>query len=482
MSMCYSPILIKVEGKKQYMQVPCGKCLECKKKYQNDWCIRMYEALEDYHLKGVFFTLTYSEDTVPKNYVYDGHIYRSEAGYAYKGLNSYDIEGYEHDGRTINFNSYDKKQLKEFYAGKINVQYDDLCVVFNSVRKKDVQDWIKRGRYYLNKEFKYFITSEYGPGTLRPHYHGIIFGVDEKEIKSMMDDWEERFGMVSYGNVDPAKGGIRYVSKYCSKGIFEHPFCSRDFYYFHNNNDCKEFHSKHYERCLQYFGMDEPLVDSTFHLVSKNLGIGFIKDIENQRYRQFGEFELQYCYEGFCLAEDGSIIEDELLLSERKLFRDYCNEKSRFGRFEYVMAVGKEYYKKGVYFLPSEGKDIIINKVGDIYLSDGMLRTCRRIMKKNRYRFVNYGNKEQKQDFTFSLPKYYSQKMFGDTLQNIFKNIVLQEHDDLFREQLGVLASGFDGGENAAALYIVQQEQEAKKRRKNDSFRSQIKYLQKSQL
>lgn len=55
--------------------------------------------------------------------------------------------------------------------------------------RKDVQDFIKRLRYYLPNEnkkvFKYFISGEYGPnGTHRPHYHCILFGLPQNLEKA----------------------------------------------------------------------------------------------------------------------------------------------------------------------------------------------------------------------------------------------------------------------------------------------------------
>ena len=66
--MCYSPITI--ETPQGYRKVPCGRCLECLIKYQNDWSNRMLEELKSHNGKAVFFTLTYAENNVPKNYLH----------------------------------------------------------------------------------------------------------------------------------------------------------------------------------------------------------------------------------------------------------------------------------------------------------------------------------------------------------------------------------------------------------------------------
>lgn len=45
---------------------------------------------------------------------------------------------------------------------------DDNGEIFLSVYKKHLQDWLKRFRHKCSKDFKYFITSEYGPSSFRP--------------------------------------------------------------------------------------------------------------------------------------------------------------------------------------------------------------------------------------------------------------------------------------------------------------------------
>lgn len=114
--MCLSPITLKNKSSPfkpiHSILVPCGKCVECLQNYQNSWFVRFYfEAIS--HTKAVFFTLTYRPETVPE-------------------------------------------------------LVDDCGVVYRTVYKKHLQDWLKRIRHKFDKSFKYFITSEYGPKTFRP--------------------------------------------------------------------------------------------------------------------------------------------------------------------------------------------------------------------------------------------------------------------------------------------------------------------------
>lgn len=177
---------------------------------------------------------------------------------------------------------------------------------FHSVSKSDVTGWIKRGREAarydcpelfdqevsprfesrwtdsegvehllpscsIPRNFKYFITSEYGPKTNRPHYHGVMFGctIDEFE-KYFAEDWRCRFGHVVCDALHPSGGAMLYVSKYCAKGEYEHPYCKRDYFY-----SSSEFHSRDFEDCILDFGINRPLVNPTFHVMSKGLGASY---------------------------------------------------------------------------------------------------------------------------------------------------------------------------------------------------------------
>lgn len=204
--MCTNPISIRQHGitGEHCINVPCGKCLECKRSYQNHWYVRMCEQLKESG-KAVFFTLTYNEESIPLNV-------DNETGECYR-----------------------------------------------TVRKKDIVDWLKRFRTRryragLSTNFKYFITSEYGPRTKRPHYHGLIFGLSNFECRSLFLEWQSMYGFTSQSTItydNSGKRSIRYVSKYCSKGVFENPLIRKGF------------------------------CDSTFRLISKKLGFSYISRMRN---------------------------------------------------------------------------------------------------------------------------------------------------------------------------------------------------------
>lgn len=472
------------------MQVPCGKCLDCLRKYQNEWSNRMYEEYKAKGFKGVFFTLTYDEQHVPKNYLVDNDIFRSKPDY---GMESRVAVGVRKKAKEspaqvlrdngifreveIDFNTKRSPSSHQKFLGHLQKLFADyfamthrpnlethpedlpfftedlldaLCVdelscdcssfitieetgeliplrkktyqspnigvfeyrfrpiiSFNSVRKEDVQLWIRRNRTRSKRkdssfDFSYFITSEYGPRTLRPHYHGVFFGVTKDDVKDWFKDWQEHYGdIVRYDDLDPTKGGLSYVSKYCSKGSYEHPLCCKDFFYFRhparNLKDvrCSEYHSSRYEKCIQWFGIDAPIVDPTFHLVSKGLGVDWCnKDVI--RCKEFDSLD-------FIPEKPKHDIED--LLSESFDLNKYIE-------------LQKEYEQK-------------CNSVEEWF----------RLFTKRCCYERRFQTKKGEKVFSFALPSYYRSKMFSDNLRHSYSNFLLSENERLYREKLGQMDS-----------------------------------------
>lgn len=185
-------------GSKRVLGVPCGKCVECTKRRQNDWKLRLIEECNNWnHL--FFFTLTYSEVALPHS-----DIYNLETG--------------------------------EFPS---------------TGRKSDIQGWLKRNRERYFREYgerldlKYFIALEYAPdgmyvdrqgkarqSTCRPHYHGLLFfDCDPNRIKQWFADWRKDFGFYKLKEIVPTDSCpdwrehrskvCNYVAKYTAKGEFQ---------------------------------------------------------------------------------------------------------------------------------------------------------------------------------------------------------------------------------------------------------------------
>lgn len=155
---CLSPISIrnpKGNSNTDRVTVPCGKCYACLSKRRSDWCFRLGQELK-VASAAHFITLTYADDFLP----------RDENGVP--------------------------------------------CVV-----KRDCQLFFKKLRklIYPNK-IRYFLVSEYGTRTFRPHYHLILynFPTDGYDIDIILARcWS--VGFYKCGSVTGAS--INYVAKYC---------------------------------------------------------------------------------------------------------------------------------------------------------------------------------------------------------------------------------------------------------------------------
>lgn len=157
--LCLSPVLTK------YGLVPCGKCMACLVKKQRDWTFRIEQEVK-YSSSAWFITLTYDEEHVPVD--------------------------------------------------------EELMVPV--VSKRDIQLFMKRFRKEISAlgfTCRYFICAEYGPKTLRPHYHGILFDLPLSFGRTFLSDlllrtWQQ--GFITLAPVTP--GRCRYVAKYCSSFMF----------------------------------------------------------------------------------------------------------------------------------------------------------------------------------------------------------------------------------------------------------------------
>lgn len=112
---CTSPTWLKA----QQMYVPCGWCTPCLIRRRSEWATRMMHEAH-YWEKKAFITLTYADEYMP-------------------------------------------------YGSPL----------WPTLKKEHMQLWVKRLRKRLTgQKIKYYICGEYGPKYQRPHYHGILYGID----------------------------------------------------------------------------------------------------------------------------------------------------------------------------------------------------------------------------------------------------------------------------------------------------------------
>lgn len=118
----------------QCIDIPCGKCIGCRIEYSRQWANRMMLELQ-YHDSAYFVTLTYSDDFLPRNPVFD-----------------------EDTGEYL---------MDSF-----------------SLRKKHLSKFMKHLRkHFPDQKIRFFGVGEYGSTTFRPHYHVILFGLKLDDLK-----------------------------------------------------------------------------------------------------------------------------------------------------------------------------------------------------------------------------------------------------------------------------------------------------------
>ncbi len=127
-----SPAITSKYALTEFVEIPCGQCIECRLQRSRRWADRCMLEL-GYHESSYFITLTYDNEYIPKN------------------------------------------PLIDYDTGEIYAENATLV-------KKDLQDFMKRlRRAYEYKGFdnklRFFACGEYGSQTLRPHFHIIVFGL-----------------------------------------------------------------------------------------------------------------------------------------------------------------------------------------------------------------------------------------------------------------------------------------------------------------
>lgn len=161
---CQNPKQVFNPYNKEEMSVPCGYCDICLSHRSANWVSRL-ELERMCHPYALFFTLTYSDEYVPKCELrYIGslpELVNCQTGevLSFKSLNL----NSPHMAKSKNY------VLKRGWLCCPHVPY--------------IQNFIKRLRskvkYYEqlpnNQRIRYFIATEYGPTTHRVHHHGILF-------------------------------------------------------------------------------------------------------------------------------------------------------------------------------------------------------------------------------------------------------------------------------------------------------------------
>lgn len=312
-------------GNGQVVYRSCGKCLDCLRQYQQDWTFRLSEECKAWAPESViFFTLTYSDEHIPyllTHVLPDNTVEQTicrgkvpESCFLFTRDSYHNTRKFRLERKCFCDSFLDLPEDFRPVIAAPTVYYDDINQWIRYCRKyfarhvspldykgREVSPYL-RSLSWEQKEgcpldfpasaytpsFKYFITSEYGPGTMRPHFHGVFFGVPEDMFRDVFAKWWiEHFGREKHKKracdwsvYDSNRGGAMYIAKYCSKGSFDNPLQSKVIRY----KSGKEFVSSSFINCLNWFGVDVPFVVPTFHLISKGIGIRYAFNPSIQKY------------------------------------------------------------------------------------------------------------------------------------------------------------------------------------------------------
>ena len=183
MLLCRYPVIVTLEDG-QRIEVGCGRCLHCLKSKRSAWKQRL--MAEWRYAKATYFcTLTYDDD-------------------ALYGLNS---------------------KLNPRIKTESHFYIEDFDTVFFDVSKVDCQKFFKRFRRQFGEllgKFKYFLVSEFGDKSGRPHYHFLLFLYDKVfydfDIHAMMlKTW--RLGTVLDAQRVRGSGAFGYICDYMYKQV-----------------------------------------------------------------------------------------------------------------------------------------------------------------------------------------------------------------------------------------------------------------------
>lgn len=192
--MCKSPLQVKQERSDGWctVPVPCGKCNDCIYSKIVSWQFRLQCEVLHSDFPPLFVTLTYHPDYVKRGLEYDPKNGRAYVKYI---LEPRDLTLY---WKRLRFN-WDK-----FFNPRGTKKADRVSV----------------------PKITYWAVGEYGSKRKRPHYHAILFGIDDLRI--IQDSWG--LGIVDIRIIDDAPVAVGYCLKYLFKRDTYYPAGFKPFF------------------------------------------------------------------------------------------------------------------------------------------------------------------------------------------------------------------------------------------------------------
>lgn len=221
--------------------VPCGQCHECQQRHADAHLSRIYNHERDMNYFRVFITLNYCNEALPYIDILDENNTRTTFN-VYRSCQLYYYASHGHSPRRIcrpgrkllgvvSVNQFDNKRCySEVLDGLLHPQKFSYCdTAVGVIWTKDFSDFMCRFRKNLKRVYKldtngnisFYKMAEYGPTTLRPHFHAILyFPASWKQYyqqikRSIIAAWPYASVRQVSENISIAQSGQRYVSQYC---------------------------------------------------------------------------------------------------------------------------------------------------------------------------------------------------------------------------------------------------------------------------
>ena len=235
----------------KYAYVPCGKCVDCRKAAQNAWNWRLLSEFYTAKKKGWnvgFITLTYAPEHLP---------------------------------------------FIPLECFKNPLEFEKIPCF----SREHVRGWIDSVRHYFKyhngfkneKNIRYFVCSELGSVTKRPHYHALLSWPNTVDYETMFEICKKywKYGLVGpktyrgdlhnlpFEVVGDCSKVFQYVSKYVTKDI-DFQDVTRNYQFYSKLNDYPEESlerekARIFKRC------------SPFHIQSRSFGFESVKNLSDSQ-------------------------------------------------------------------------------------------------------------------------------------------------------------------------------------------------------
>lgn len=212
---CLHPRYIYNASLGQGLYVPCRHCVNCLNSKADFLSLRIQDECK-FHRYSLFFTLTYDNEHLPLllfKKIIDSNYYFESNRIGSGGVV---------DSLLVPYFDFPRPQ-----------GFSDDCFAYSC--KRDIQLFFKRLRKSLSKitheKIRYFVVSEYGPSTFRPHYHGILWFDERPTFEFLTQNSREEFGcsasnpiFAAWKNCSPRRvevsqvsgSAAQYVANYCT--------------------------------------------------------------------------------------------------------------------------------------------------------------------------------------------------------------------------------------------------------------------------